>query len=307
MEKAPISYWTRYPFLFIKYGNFKKGINLIKAGFNYLLGIKKISSKPFMLKIEISNFCLIDCKLCFASRTKSFFPLDEYKKIINDFKNYSYLVSLYDIGEPLLNENAIDYIKYAHQNNMGTIISTSLSIDRPAEYWKDLALSGIDRIIVAIDGLNAKTYNKYRTNGNFELVMKNLNTLLKYRKEFKKKFVIEWQMIRLKWNKEQHKKAAEIAKELGCEFRSIVEAKIPRSKYKSIKKIREKNCMLPYFIYIINSEGNVRPCYKNYEDSMLMGNIYNQEFSDIWNSKDMQLIRSKKEIKHKAGCSTCLE
>ena len=117
--------------------------------------------------------------------------------LIDKLKRYIFLVSLYDIGEPLLNEKLIEYIQYAHSQNIGTIISTSLSVNKADDFWRDLVLPGLDYIIVAIDGISEVVYKQYRTQGDFNLVFANLRKLLGYRDALQSNLIIEWQMLDL--------------------------------------------------------------------------------------------------------------
>jgi radical SAM protein with 4Fe4S-binding SPASM domain len=223
-------------------------------------------------------------------------------------KDYIFLVSLYDIGEPLLNEKMIEYIQYAHSHNIGTIISTSLSVNKADDFWRDLVLSGLDIIIVAIDGISEVSYKKYMTQGNFNLVFANLRKLLHYKAALQSKLIIEWQMIDLPWNKEEQKPAAKMAIDIGIDkFRIINEVTLIRNKYNKEYIIRNCNCLLTYIIFIVNAYNQVNPCYKIYNSEMSVGNLYDNSFEEIWNNDEMAKIRDKKKIINRVQCNTCQE
>lgn len=263
---------------------------------------------PAFYKVEISRNCTVDCRYCFDKRMEKYYPFDEYKEYIDKFRDYIFLASLYDIGEPLLNERAIEYIRYAADNNIGSVISTSLSIEKPDEFWEELVTSGLTKVIVAIDGITQKVYNSYRTKGNFELVMRNLHKILEYKKKHKAKLNVEWQMIDLPWNKEEQEPARQMAKELGCDlFRIIQETKIPRVKYKKSGVIRKRRCLLAYIIFIATAEKQVRPCFKIYDEPVEIGDLNKNTFEEIWNCDAIQMIRNDKMISARPGCRTCRE
>ncbi|MGP8050606.1 MAG: radical SAM/SPASM domain-containing protein [Desulfobaccales bacterium] len=307
-RKLPISHWSRYLKLFLRYGSVKKYVNCCVAFLNYLIGKSRIGTMPALLKCEISRECFVFCKYCTAKKESVFYPFTLYKDLIDKVKDYIFLVSLYDIGEPLLNERLIEYIQYAHSRNIGTIISTSLSVNKPDDFWRDLVLSALDYIIIAIDGVSEGVYKKYRTQGDINLVFANLRKLVYYKSALHSKLNIEWQMLDLPWNKAEQSLASKMAKDMGCDkFRIIDEAVQIRKKYKEENIIRKRNCLLPYLIFIVNAYNQVNPCYKIYNSEMTVGNLNDNNFEEIWNNGEMANIRDKKRIIKRVHCNNCQE
>jgi len=291
-----------------KYCSIRKIVNLLRAYQHYLKGSPRIPTMPAFLKIEISRLCFVKCKYCLEPKAKIFYPFSLYKTLIDNLKDYLFEVSLYDIGEPLLNDDVINYIRYAHSQKLGTIISTSLSVKRHDEFWKDIVLSGLDYLIVAIDGISEEVYKQYRTHGDFNLVFSNLKKILSFRTRFKNKLFIEWQMIDLPWNKHEQKAARSLARELGCDsFELIPEVTIKRSSYNKNPIIRKNNCLLPFIILIVNAFNQVRPCYNIYGNNPTIGNLFQNTFDEIWNSNEISKIRDMSKIRFREYCKTCRE
>ncbi len=111
-NRIPKSHWSRY-FSFVKYITLRKILNLVRSLYFWRVGKEFISTKPSFLKVEISRYCTINYLYCCDKREKVFYSFDLYKNLINQLKDYLFLVSLYDIGEPLENEHVLDYIRYA--------------------------------------------------------------------------------------------------------------------------------------------------------------------------------------------------
>ena len=305
---TPVSYWQRHLYSIIRYGTYRKYKNLIKSYYFYLKGQAEISSFPSFLKIEISRYCDVNCKLCFVDKADIMYPLQDYKKLIDQFKDYAFLVSLYDIGEPLHNPDVIDCIRYAHENNIGTVISTSLSISKDNSFWNDLVTSGLDVMIVAIDGITPKTYNEYRRNGKFDLVFSNLKKILELKKNSNSKIFIEWQMVDFGWNRSEQAAAKKMAYDLGCNrFHIIPEAIQPRKSWDNEDIIRKRNCLLPYILFFVTAKNDVRLCYKIYHNDMHIGNLSNNSFSEIWNGPEISRVRDPEQIIHRIGCNKCRE
>jgi MoaA/NifB/PqqE/SkfB family radical SAM enzyme len=306
--RTPLAFWSRHLMMILRYGNLIKFANLGKAYLHYIKGSPKIPTMPAFLKIEISRCCYVRCKYCYEKKAEIFYPFPLYKVLVDKLKEYIFEVSLYDIGEPLLNDNVIDYIKYAHLQKIGTIISTSLSVKKPDYFWNNLVLSGLDYLIVAIDGVSEKVYKQYRNHGNLNLVFSNLNKIKEIRLKNKNKLFIEWQMIDLEWNRNEINAAKSLAKYFGCDtFRLITEATGPRLKYNQEKIIRQKNCLLPFIIFIVNAYNQVRPCYKIYYGNPMIGDLNHSSFEEIWNGEEIARIRDKCKIRSREYCNTCRE
>lgn len=304
---APVGLWQRY-LSYLRYGTVKKHYNLLRSLINWKTGATRISTMPSFLKVEITRECKVGCKFCFIEKPSWYYSFENYKKLVDKLKDYVYLVSLYDIGEPLESDDLIPCILYAKENNIGSVISTSLAVKKPDEFWEALALSGLDKIIVAIDGVTAEVYNKYRTNADFALVMENLKRLIYYKKKHKTNLFIEWQMVDFVWNKHEQDAGKALAAQMGCDhFRLIREVVKARLRYRKDNVIRTRNCMLPYIILVVTADNQVRPCYKIYHEPVEIGDMNKNSFEEIWNGEEVFKIRDKRKIGCRTGCKTCQE
>jgi radical SAM protein with 4Fe4S-binding SPASM domain len=291
---------------YLKYMTFPKMINLMKSLYYWKTEREIINTAPAFLRVEISRKCSIDCLYCFQTKEDIFFPLDNFKKLVDKFKKYLLVVSLYEIGEPLENKDIVKYIEYVKSNKIGTIISTNLSVERDDNFWEDLVNSGLDRIIVAIDGITSETYNKYRRNGDLKLVIQNLKKIIYYNKVNNKNLEIEWQMVDFDWNKSEQAKAETYAYKLGCdEFRLIPNAYRKRL-WKDRQEIRKTNCIHPYISLLVNAYNKVRPCPVVYNVDVEIGDLNKESVDQVWNGNEVRRIRNSKKIQHREGCKTCL-
>ena len=97
------------------------------------------------------------------------------------FFGVSLLVGLWVSRPSRENKNFKDYISYVKQHNIYTITSTNGQL-----IDKNIALniikSGLDRIIISIDGTTQEVYEKYRKGG---LLSKSIEAI-KFLKEAKK-------------------------------------------------------------------------------------------------------------------------
>ena len=128
--------------------------------------------------------------------------------------------------EPFLNKNFLEFVKYAATKNVYTATSSN------AHYFTDemakaTVQSGLDRLIISIDGTSQDTYGKYRIGGKIEKVIEGTQNLLKWKKELGVKTPhIIWQFIAFKHNEHQIPEIKKLAKEIGVDELGIKTAQI---------------------------------------------------------------------------------
>src|ERR1700750_1732078 len=98
-------------------------------------------------------------------------------------KDLLYLV-FYFQGEPYLNPDFLNMVKYASSKKIYTATSTN------AHYLTDenakLTIeSGLDRLIISIDGTTQDVYQQYRVGGKLEKVIAGARNMVKWKKELK--------------------------------------------------------------------------------------------------------------------------
>jgi len=98
---------------------------------------------------------------------------------------------------------------------MRTSISSNFSVPFCAEA---LVASGLDYLVVSLDGATADTYNKYRINGNFELVLSNISNVVEARRKLKSKTpYLVWQFLLFDHTQAEADLAEQIAERIGVD------------------------------------------------------------------------------------------
>jgi uncharacterized radical SAM superfamily Fe-S cluster-containing enzyme len=115
----------------------KKIANIAALTYEIKLRRTKISSKPIFARINTCSVCNIACPGCAIYddkmgiakyiRPKAMMKLETFQNIIDSLKDSLLQVVLYDEGEPLLNKNIWQMVKYARTNRIRTVISTNFS------------------------------------------------------------------------------------------------------------------------------------------------------------------------------------
>lgn len=154
-----------------------------------LLKKNKHIGLPFSLSIEPTTACNLGCPEC-PSGLKQFtrptgkIDLETNKRIIKEVGKQLFYINYYFQGEPFLNPQFLDLIKEAKKNNIYTATSTNAHFIDKAKA-KEIVNSGLDRLIISIDGTTQETYENYRVHGILEKVLEASKNMVAAKKELK--------------------------------------------------------------------------------------------------------------------------
>jgi radical SAM protein with 4Fe4S-binding SPASM domain len=318
--------------------NGKRILNAAKLLSSYY--VSKVMKKPVhwgmptIVEIEPTTSCNLRCPQCPSglrefSRETGMLDLTLYKKIIDEISPELVYVILYFQGEPFLNKSFLEFVKYAAQKNIYTATSSN------AHYFTDemakaTVESGLDRLIISIDGTSQETYSKYRVGGDLEKVIEGTKKLLKWKKELNRSTPhIIWQFIAFKHNEHQIPELKKLAKEIGVNELGIKTAQIydyqtsdnfipdnnNLSRYKKnadgtfqIKNKLLNHCWRMWRGSVITWDGLVVPCCFDKDATHRFGDVSKQTFTEVWQSNQYNnfrqaVLRSRKEIDICTNCS----
>ena len=113
-----------------------------------------------------------------------FLTFDNFKKFVDKNKDLISSIEISNSGEPLLNPEAPQIIKYAYENNIDITIKNGTNFTRVSDdLIKALVDYQVKVMYVAIDGASQEVYSKYRRGGDLDIVINNLKKLIAYKKE----------------------------------------------------------------------------------------------------------------------------
>lgn len=324
-------------------------VNFTKA-WNFLTNCTAMMTKnltpsgyPSVLQIEPTNYCNLSCPLCPTGNKslkapKGFMPFSDFKKIIDECGDYLLNLTLWNYGEPFLNKSIYDMIDYAKSKRIFVRVSTNGHFLNSDENIAHLISSGLDELIVSIDGGSQETFSKYRREGNFDTVVTNLRRLVDKKKSSgKDRPFIELQFIVMAHNEHEIPKMKKLAKEIGVDALKLKTVSLeevnlgvggPKRK-KEMKKYLPKNeeyarydaetltkkevtksgCQRLWLSSLINWDGSVVACCYDPHRDFEFGNCLKEgNFKAVWNGKKYQnfrrdVLKNKQFIKMCAECS----
>ena len=177
---------------------------------------------PISISFEPTTSCNLRCPECpsgLRAFTRPTGMLDNvfFRQTIDELHRDLLYLIFYFQGEPYLNTAFLDMVKYASEKGIYTATSTN------AHYLTDMNArktveSGLDRLIISIDGTTQDVYTQYRVGGNLSKVIEGAKNIVKWKKELKsKKPFVFFQFLVVKPNEHQIEDIKKLAEEIGVD------------------------------------------------------------------------------------------
>jgi radical SAM protein with 4Fe4S-binding SPASM domain len=317
----------------------KRGVNAVRVlgsyYFSRITGNPNQAGMPMSISFEPTTSCNLRCPECPSglrsfSRPTGMLQEDLFKKTIDELApTLNYLV-FYFQGEPYLNKNFLELVQYAASKKIYTATSTN------AHYLTDDAAkktieSGLDRLIISIDGTTQEVYEQYRVGGTLEKVIEGAKRMVEWKRKLKSKTPhIIFQFLVVKPNQHQMDDVKKLAKEIGVDEVAFKTAQvydyetgnelIPEnekySRYQknndgtySIKNKLLNHCWKMWHSCVITWDGKVVPCCFDKDATHQLGDVSQISFKEVWQSNSYNqfrksLLKSRNEIDI---CKNCTE
>lgn len=321
----------------LKYISIPKIINLIKVYCSYTLSIlfKKVIvwGNPFSLTTEPTNKCNLQCIECptgnkSSTIEKGEMSLENYKYIIDEVKHSILFQMIYFQGEPFLNSNLFEMIKYSDQSNIYTRISTNGHF-LSKENCNKIIQSGLKEIIISLDGITQESYQKYRKGGSLNIVVEGIKKLVQTKKEFSSNYPkVIIQFIVFSHNEHEIQELKAFFNRLAIDKLELKTAQIynknnfnliPKTKKYSrysleshnplIKSKLKNRCFRVWSTVVITWDATLIPCCFDKNNEHHIGNILLTKVFKQWDSRAFKSFRKKILTKRQKIdiCQNCTE
>jgi len=262
---------------------------------------------------------------------KGFLKFSDFRKIVDDNPQL-FWIELENIGEMFLNPELLQIMEYAYSKGIILSARSGVNLNTATEQvLEGLVKYRFRTIVCAIDGASPETYQVYRVGGNFNNVIKNIQIINRYKKQYKSAFpILRWQFIVFGHNEHELPMARQMAKELDMIFvpkmnwdssyspivdRSMVMAEtgwpgITREEYQSHKGVNYMRgvCYSLWHSPRINYDGKILGCCWNIWGEF-GGNAFDDGYINSINSEGIEYARNmlsgKAEPSEKIPCSIC--
>jgi MoaA/NifB/PqqE/SkfB family radical SAM enzyme len=177
---------------FLRHTTPKRLANYFLAHARYRLGVSQFEGFPPLVYIDPLNYCNLRCPLCptgqhVRERAGGKMPYDLYLRLVDEIAGSVYFLNLYNWGEPLLHPQIFDMVKYAAGKGLSVRISSNLNRMTP-EQARQMVESGLEELLVDLDGATQETYETYRVGGKLSLVTEHVRQIVEAKKQLKSPF-----------------------------------------------------------------------------------------------------------------------
>jgi radical SAM protein with 4Fe4S-binding SPASM domain len=274
---------------------------------------------PISISFEPTTSCNLRCPECPSglrafSRPTGMLEKDFFSETINQLHKDLWYLVFYFQGEPYLNPAFLDMVKFASGKKIYTATSTN------AHYLDDnnarrTVESGLDRLIISIDGTTQDVYQQYRVGGKLEKVIEGTRNIIRWKKELKSKtpFIV-FQFLVVRPNEHQVEDVKKLADELGVDdvwfktaqvynFEKDPNNLIPlNNKYSRYKKTENgykfkgrlaNHCWRLWHDPVITWDGLVAPCCFDKDAQHRMGDLKKKSFKEIWKNGEYTKFRTR--------------
>ena len=316
-----------------------RAVNLCLLSISYALSLATGRSmhfgRPWTASIEPTTACNLCCPECPSGLRKFTRPtgslsMELYRSVIDQLSPELFYLILYFQGEPFLNRHFYSMVEYARNKKIYTTTSTNghfLSEDHIIRTIR----SGLDRLVISLDGSDRSTYERYRIGGDFDRVVEGIRRMVKLKKELHSSSpLLVLQFIVFRFNEHQLGEIRALARELGvdrleiktariCDFENghpLIPSNPEYSRYRklpdghyAIRHPLKKQCKRMWRGCVITWDGLVVPCCFDKDAGHPLGDLKHQTFREIWNGKEYddfrgRLLTARDEIDI---CKNCTE
>ncbi len=292
--------------------------------------------RPFVLMVEPTNICNLKCPLCPSgngglTRPRGTMEFEAFQTAFEALADDLLLLLLWNQGEPFINKRLTDMVRLAGARNVPTITSTNVHYIRTREEAEDIVDSGLNEIILSLDGVTPESYVKYRVGGDFDRVLKGIRLLARAKQDLGADHpVIHLQFIIMKHNESEIDAARRLAQDLGVDRLSLKTAQVYTgeeaarylpsderfSRYRYDANALTMNgkitnsCRHLWYSTVINWDGAVSPCCFDKDVHYGLGNVLNgQTFDQVWSGESYTRFRNRilKDRSSVPICNNCSE
>lgn len=293
---------------------YKKIINWIMVEASIYVKPSRPWGYPTHLQIEPDTHCNLRCVVCPVTtglgRPIGRMDFRVFKDLIDEIGDYVFLILLWDWGEPFLNPEINEMITYAKRKGIKLVSSTNGHLFAKKKHVEGVIRSGLDSLIIALDGANQETYSRYRQGGHVDMVIQAVHNFVHCRKNLNVSHpFINIRTVIMKHNENEIPQIKKLVQNMGADALTLKtmnpydsdESLVPENEaYRRFyyladgkTRVRRKHnpCKHLWNMPAVHWNGYVCICTYDCHEAYIMGDLNKDSFRRIWKGKDYRHIR----------------
>jgi radical SAM protein with 4Fe4S-binding SPASM domain len=290
---------------------------------------------PITVSIEPTTACNLRCPECPSglrafTRPTGNLKTDFFRKAVDELHTRLVYLIFYFQGEPYINPQFLEMVSYASRKGLYTITSTNGHFLDDENARKTIE-SGLDRLIISVDGATQEVYEQYRVGGNLETVLQGARRVVEWKRKLRSATPhIVFQFLVVRPNQHEMETVRQMAREIGVDELKFKTAQVYEyeqgnpliptieryARYKkqadgswTVKNKLLNHCWKLWHACVITWDGVVVPCCFDKDAQHRLGNLRDTPFPQVWQGPAYQDFRKQllKGRKHIDICANCTE
>jgi MoaA/NifB/PqqE/SkfB family radical SAM enzyme len=289
-----------------------------------------------MFMIEPTTQCNLKCPLCpvptHMHRPGIHMQSHTYRDVVDDIVGHARMIALWNFGEPFLNPEIFDMIRYAEDRNIPVRVSTNSTFLEDKDVDSIFA-SNLSSIIVCLDGASKATHERYRIGSSFEAVKAGIERLAHRRQALgRTKPFIRLQFLVFSYNESEIGSIIDLAEamrvdqlalknvSLGSWVKEHLRGRMARKmlpkgeRYRKYRvdeervelKIQDQVCEWAYENGVVLANGDVTTCCYDANGDHVFANVQRDGgLMKILQSEKMREVRAQIASRELPLCGTC--
>ena len=272
---------------------------------------------PVTLSIEPTTACNLRCPECPSglrafSRDTGNLREDFFRRTVDDLHRHLMCLIFYFQGEPYINPKFLDMVRYAHERGLYTMTSTNghfLNDDNARRTVE----SGLDRLIISIDGTTQEVYEQYRIGGKLDSVLQGARNVVRWKRQLGSRSPhVVFQFLVVKPNEHQIPDIYRLAEEIGADAVQLKTAQVydyqhgnplipTQSRYARYRQLPDgtwalkhaltNHCWKLWHACVVTWDGLVVPCCFDKDAQHRMGDLKKTTFRALWHGEAYRAFR----------------
>ena len=275
---------------------------------------------PTILQVEPTSRCNLHCTFCPVSnglnRPAGNMDAALFRRIVDELSDYLLVIMFWDWGEPFLNPDAFEMIRYARSKGIKVACSTNGHIFSDSDNARQVVDSGLDVLIFSVDGLKQETYQRHRTGGKLDTVLEGIGNIVEQKRRLASETpIINFRYIVMKDGEQELEHLDKFAQALGVDVLTLRKFHaVPGSETYTSELIPEQRkfqlpalsgdnmhpvraarnpCRNLWNCPTIHWDGTVCSCFMDYNESRPLGSLADKSFHEIWHGEAYRRLRSE--------------